>query len=91
MYMPILEQTHKKVNYVPEISYMYNSNTGLNNHKVKLKQQKGNEKKVKQKPSYTALEELFTEQEKLQLKNSLNQKIDIKDTNLPIPTGEIKK
>ncbi len=42
MYMPILEMTHRRVIYCPELSYLYNSNTGLNNHKSKLKEQKGN-------------------------------------------------
>lgn len=56
MYMPILEMTHTRLTYCPELSYLYNSNTGLNNHRVKLKEQKGNEKKVKQKPSYQALD-----------------------------------
>lgn len=37
MYIPILEMTHKRLIYVAEISYLYNSNTGLNNHRIKLK------------------------------------------------------
>ena len=42
MYLPILEMCHQKIVYVPEISYLYNSNTGLNNHRTKLKEQKNN-------------------------------------------------
>lgn len=37
MFFPMMEMSHKRVMYVPELCYMYNSNTGLNNHKVKLK------------------------------------------------------
>lgn len=40
---------------------MYNSNTGLNNHRIKLHEQKRNEKKVKTKAPYATLDELFTE------------------------------
>lgn len=52
MYIPILEQAHQRMAYLPEICYMYNSNTGLNNHKLKLREQKGNEKIVRAKPPY---------------------------------------
>ena len=52
--------SHQKVLYVPEISYMYNSNTGLNNHRTKLREQKGNERKIKTKKAYKGLNELFT-------------------------------
>lgn len=34
---------------------MYNSNTGFNNHRVKLSEQKGNERKVKAKKPYGPL------------------------------------
>lgn len=44
--------THQKMEYIPEICYMYNSNTGLNNHRVKLQEQKGNERKIKAKAPY---------------------------------------
>ena len=56
--------SHTRVTYVPEVSYMYNSNTGLNNHRTKLKEQKGNERKIKTKPAYEGLDTLFTEEEK---------------------------
>ena len=55
MYLPILEMAHRRVNYIPEISYMYNCNTGLNNHRVRRKEQKGNERKIKTKPAYEGL------------------------------------
>ena len=56
--------SHTRVTYVPEVCYMYNSNTGLNNHRTKLKEQKGNERKIKTKPAYEGLDTLFTEEEK---------------------------
>lgn len=56
MYMPILEMVQKRHAYVPEICYLYNSNTGLNNHRVKLKEQKANDRKIKKKAHYQALE-----------------------------------
>ena len=61
MYLPMMEMCHKRLAYIPEVSYMYNSNTGLNNHRVKLKEQKGNERKVKAKRAYKELAELLTE------------------------------
>ena len=36
IYMPILEMSRRKLTYIREISYYYNSNTGLNNHKSKV-------------------------------------------------------
>lgn len=35
--IPILEQAHRRVIYIPELTYFYNSMTGLNNHKIRLK------------------------------------------------------
>lgn len=32
MYLPILEQAHLKVVYLPEVTYLYNDRTGSNNH-----------------------------------------------------------
>ena len=60
MYIPILEMSHRRVIYVPEISYLYNSNTGLNNHQVKKEEQRVNLYKIREKKSYKALEKLFT-------------------------------
>ena len=34
--VPILEMSHKRVKYLPELTYSYNANTGLNNHKLRL-------------------------------------------------------
>ena len=72
MYFPMMEMCHKRLSYMPEISYMYNSNTGLNNHKVKAKEQKSNERMIKTRNSYKALENLFTEEELQKLKESKN-------------------
>lgn len=37
MYIPIMQLCHTRILYLPQISYLYNSNTGLNNHKNKYK------------------------------------------------------
>ena len=42
IYMPIMEMAHTKIAYVPEVSYLYNANTGLNNHFTKTQEQKTN-------------------------------------------------
>ena len=83
MYLPILEMSHRRVAYIPEISYMYNSNTGLNNHKVKLREQKGNEIIVKSKSPYLELDELFTEEEKSVLASETDRKIPLFDSSVP--------
>lgn len=31
--IPVMEMSHEKVTYIPEVTYWYNSNTGLNNHR----------------------------------------------------------
>ena len=36
IYMPMMEMSRRKLTYIREISYYYNSNTGLNNHKSKV-------------------------------------------------------
>ena len=54
---------HTHLTYVPEISYYYNSNTGLNNHKTKKEEQLNNVDKVRAKKPYKALETLFTKDE----------------------------
>ena len=51
--------SHRRVIYVPEISYMYNSNTGFNNHRVRLKEQAANNKKIRKFQKYEALESLL--------------------------------
>ncbi len=40
--IPILEQSGRRVKYVPELTYYYQSNTGFNNHNIRLKEQKEN-------------------------------------------------
>ena len=57
--VPILEMSHRRVKYLPELTYKYNANTGLNNHKIRLDEQKTNNMKVRQMPKYGALAELF--------------------------------
>ena len=51
--------SHKRVKYLPELTYRYNANTGLNNHRLRLSEQKSNNAKVRKKASYSALIELF--------------------------------
>ena len=38
--IPVMEMANKRVEYIPEISYYYNDNTGYNNHIVRLHEQK---------------------------------------------------
>ena len=56
--IPILEQSHTRVFYLPEMTYFYNSNTGQNNHKLRLKEQKANDKYIRTKKAYKELKEL---------------------------------
>lgn len=55
MYLPLLEMAHKKMVYIPEICYFYNSNTGLNNHEVKQAEQRDNEAKIRNRRPYAEL------------------------------------
>jgi len=57
--IPILEQSFERVIYIPELTYYYNSNTGLNNHKLRLKEQKGNDRMLRKRKSYKPLVELL--------------------------------
>lgn len=50
-----------------------------------MKEQKSNHKKIRLKDHYNELEELFTEEEKMELKNSIGNTIPIKNLNLPLP------
>jgi hypothetical protein len=50
--IPVLEQAHRRVGYVPEMTYLYNSNTGLNNHALRLKEQRNNDKKLRTRKRY---------------------------------------
>jgi glycosyltransferase involved in cell wall biosynthesis len=88
--LPILEMARHKFSYVPELCSFYNSNTGLNNHSSKRGEQKENEAKVKSKPPYISLTELFTEEEKQGLKGSMNRIIPTKDQNLSHPQNAVK-
>lgn len=56
--MPILEQCQERVVYLPELTYYYNSNTGNNNHKLYLDEQKTNDLIIRNRPSYQRLETL---------------------------------
>jgi hypothetical protein len=57
--IPILEQAHERVGYLPEMTYFYNSNTGLNNHQVRLAEQRNNDRKVRRRATYKRLENLL--------------------------------
>ena len=57
--LPVLEQAHRRVQYVPELTYHYNANTGQNNHMVRAFQQRENDRVVRNRPSYAPLEQLF--------------------------------
>jgi len=46
---------HERVIYVPELTYYYNSNTGQNNHQVRLKYQKSNDRMLRKRKPYTSL------------------------------------
>lgn len=50
--IPILEMSHERVAYIPELTYLYNSNTGQNNHQLRLKEQKSNDKMLRKRKSY---------------------------------------
>ena len=45
--IPCLEQAHKRVAYVPEMTYYYNFNTGLNVHRKRLNEQRANNIKIR--------------------------------------------
>ena len=57
--IPILEQASEKVIYIPELTYYYNSNTGLNNHKIRLEEQKNNERMLRKRKPYQRLMKLW--------------------------------
>jgi hypothetical protein len=54
--IPILEMAHTRVTYIPEITYLYNSNTGLNNHMVRLKEQIDNSRLIRKRNKYFPLD-----------------------------------
>jgi len=61
--IPVLEQAHKRVRYLPELTYFYNDNTGSNNHFIRAKEQKDNDRKIRRKNVYESLEKLFTKEQ----------------------------
>lgn len=62
--IPILEQAHTHTAYIKELTYFYNSNTGLNNHQLRLKEQKSNDRMLRKKKPYEAVKELTFRKEK---------------------------
>lgn len=59
IFMPILEMSRHHLLYLNEISYFYNSNTGINNHQEKTIEQRDNALYIRGKPRYFELRELF--------------------------------
>lgn len=57
--IPILEQSHERVGYLPELTYYYSSNTGINNHIIRLNEQRGNERMIRSRKTYQRLENLL--------------------------------
>ena len=55
MYIPMMEMSGKRVNYIPETTYLYNPSTGFNNHKLRLREQKANDKYIRTLPRYSAI------------------------------------
>lgn len=54
--IPVLEQAHERVGYLPELTYYYNSNTGLNNHQLRLSEQRNNDRKIRKRTPYKPLQ-----------------------------------
>ena len=52
MFSPIIEMGRNRARYVPEITYFYNSNTGLNNKQTKTKEQRKNGDLIRSRPAY---------------------------------------
>lgn len=57
--IPILEQSHERTGYLPQITYFYNANTTLNNHLIRSNEQLSNDKMIRKKPRYIRLKSLF--------------------------------
>lgn len=58
--LPILEQAGgSRIKYLQELTYFYNSNTGQNNHQLRLKEQKGNDRLVRRRRQYQVLKSLM--------------------------------
>jgi hypothetical protein len=47
------------VRFIPEMTYMYNSDTGQNNHFIRAAEQRSNDRKIRKYPRYVALDKLF--------------------------------
>ncbi len=54
--LPCLEMAHRRVAYLPELTYLYNPNTGLNVHHLDLPAQKRNERMIRRRKAYPAVE-----------------------------------
>jgi glycosyltransferase involved in cell wall biosynthesis len=61
--IPILEQAHEKVAYIKELTYYYNSNTGQNNHQLRLKEQKDNDRMLRKRKPYAPIDSFYVEPE----------------------------
>ena len=53
--LPILEMSHERVRYIPEVTYWYNSDTGQNNHVVRLREQTENAMMIRKRQPYLPL------------------------------------
>jgi hypothetical protein len=58
--MPVLEMAQHHILYLSELTYFYNSNTGINNHLEKKMEQIENDRYIRSKPRYYPLKELFS-------------------------------
>ena len=56
--IPVLEQAHERVGYLPEVTYYYNSDTGMNNHEVRSDEQKANDRRVRDRKPYKRVDGL---------------------------------
>jgi hypothetical protein len=57
--LPILEMSHRRVAYLPELTYFYNSATGLNNHNLRIIEQKANDRYIRAKRKYIELDRII--------------------------------
>lgn len=56
--IPVVEQSGQRVVYLPEVLYAYNGDTGLNNHKIRPREQLLNSASIRRKGKYAPLETL---------------------------------
>ena len=52
MYFPIMEMSCGKVLYLPEITYQYNTGTGMNDYAIYGKEQAAIKKYIRRLPKY---------------------------------------